>query len=158
VRRAAALAIPKLATDRRAREHLEELLDDSDPIVRMDVVRALSDLGDARSRPALRARAEIDLDARVRRRIREVVRDLGGERKQNEELKDTVERLENEQRELRARLAKLEASTSSAKELPTETKSAPAEGKRKVKSKVNVKATETKRLPKREAKRPRKKG
>ena len=96
--------------------------------------------------------------ARVRRRIREVVRDLGGERKQNEELKDTVERLENEQRELRARLAKLEASTSSAKELPTETKSAPAEGKRKVKSKVNVKATETKRLPKREAKRPRKKG
>ncbi|MCW5832649.1 MAG: HEAT repeat domain-containing protein [Labilithrix sp.] len=109
VRRAAALAIPKLATDRRAREHLEDLLDDADPIVRMDVVRALSDLGDSRSRSALRARAEVDLDARVRRRIREVVRDLGGERKQSEELKDTVERLENEQRELRARLAKLEA-------------------------------------------------
>ena len=109
VRRAAALAIPKLATDRRAREHLEDLLDDADPIVRMDVVRALSDLGDARSRAALRARAEVDLDARVRRRIREVVRDLGGERKINEELKETVERLENEQRDLRARLAKLEA-------------------------------------------------
>ena len=42
VRRAAALAIPKLSTDRRAREHLEELLDDSDPILRIDVVRALS--------------------------------------------------------------------------------------------------------------------
>jgi aminopeptidase N len=115
VRRAAAVAIPKLATDRRAREHLEELLDDADPILRMDVVRALSDLGDARSRPALRARAEVDLDARVRRRIREVVRDLGGERKQNEELKSTVERLENEQRELRARLAKLEASNEKPK-------------------------------------------
>jgi aminopeptidase N len=110
VRRAAAVAIPKLATDRRAREHLEDLLDDADPILRMDVVRALSDLGDARSRSALRARAEVDLDARVRRRIREVVRDLGGERKQNEELKETVERLENEQRDLRARLSKLEAS------------------------------------------------
>lgn len=109
VRRAAALAIPKLATDRRAREHLEDLLDDADPLLRLDTVRALSDLGDARARPSLRARAEIDLDARVRRRIREAVRDLGGERKQHEELKETVERLENEQRELRARLAKLEA-------------------------------------------------
>jgi len=123
VRRAAALAIPKLATDRRAREHLEELLDDADPIVRMDVVRALSDLGDARSRSALRARAEVDLDARVRRRIREVVRDLGGERKQHNELKDTVERLETEQKELRARLAKLEAQTA-----PTSKGKAPPEG------------------------------
>jgi aminopeptidase N len=109
VRRAAALAIPKLATDRRAREHLEDLLDDPDPIVRLDVVRALADLGDARSRAALRARVEVDLDPRVRRRIREALRDLGSERRQNEELKETVERLENEQRELRARLAKLEA-------------------------------------------------
>lgn len=123
IRRAAALAIPKLATDRRAREHLEDLLDDADPIVRMDVVRALADLGDARSRGALRARAEIDLDPRVRRRIREVVRDLGGERKQNDELKSTVERLEGEQRELRARLSKLEAQATpptavSTKKLP----------------------------------------
>ncbi len=115
VRRASAVAIPKLATDRRAREHLEDLLDDADPIVRMDVVRALSDLGDARSRSALRARAEIDLDARVRRRIREVVRDLGGERKQNEELKEAVERLENETKDLRARLGKLEAQKKSSK-------------------------------------------
>lgn len=128
VRRAAALAIPKLATDRRAREHLEDLLDDSDPILRMDVVRALADLGDARSRAALRARNEVDLDARVRRRIREVVRDLGGERKINEELKETVERLENEQRDLRARLAKLEASRPRVKEPKGGAKSkAPAE-------------------------------
>ena len=109
VRRAAALAIPKLATDRRAREHLEDLLDDVDPIVRLDVVRALADLGDARSRGPLRSRAVIELDARVRRRIREAVRDLGGERRQNEDLKEAVERLENETRDLRARLAKLEA-------------------------------------------------
>jgi hypothetical protein len=50
----------------------------------------------------------------VRRRIREVVRDLGGERKQNEELKETVERLENEARDLRARVAKIEASNKPA--------------------------------------------
>ena len=109
VRRAAALAIPKLSTDRRAREHLEDLLDDADPILRIDVVRALSDLGDARSRGSLRARAEVDLDPRVRRRIREVVRDLGGERKQTDQLKEDVEKLQNEQLELRARLSRVEA-------------------------------------------------
>jgi aminopeptidase N len=109
VRRAAALAIPKLSTDRRAREHLEELLDDGDPILRIDVVRALADLGDARSRGALRARAEVDLDPRVRRRIREVLRDLGGERRQTEQVKEELEKLQAEQTELRARVSKLEA-------------------------------------------------
>lgn len=109
VRRAAALAIPKLSTDRRAREHLEDLLDDSDPILRIDVVRALSDLGDARSRGALRARAEVDLDPRVRRRIKEVVRDLGGERKQTDQLKEDVEKLQSEQLDLKSRLSRMEA-------------------------------------------------
>ena len=109
VRRAAALAIPKLSTDRRAREHLEDLLDDSDPILRIDVVRALSDLGDARSRGALRARAEVDLDPRVRRRIKEVVRDLGGERKQTEQLKEDVEKLQTEHLDLKTRLSRMEA-------------------------------------------------
>jgi aminopeptidase N len=109
VRRAAALAIPKLSTDRRAREHLEDLLDDADPILRIDVVRALSDLGDARSRGALRARAEVDLDARVRRRIKEVVRDLGGERKQTEQLKEDVEKLQTEHLDLKTRLSRMEA-------------------------------------------------
>ena len=47
------------------------------PILRIDVVRALGELGDTKARPALRERLEVDLDARVRRRIREVLRDLG---------------------------------------------------------------------------------
>ena len=109
MRRAAALAIPKLSTDRRAREHLEELLEDADPIVRIDVVLALADLGDARSRGPLRARAEVDLDPRVRRHIREVVRDLGGERKLTDQLKGDVERLQAEHLELKARLGRIEA-------------------------------------------------
>jgi len=112
VRRAAALAIPKLSTDRRAREHLEELLDDADPIVRIDVVLALADLGDARSRGPLRARGEVDLDPRVRRRIREVVRDLGGERKITDQLKGDVERLQAEHLELKSRLSRVEARVS----------------------------------------------
>ena len=130
VRRAAALAIPKLSTDRRAREHLEELLDDSDPILRIDVVRALSDLGDARSRSALRTRSEVDLDPRVRRRIREVVRDLGGERKQTDQLKEDVEKLQTEHLDLRSRLSRLEArlkeSTSAAIPAATRSKKAPS--------------------------------
>ena len=124
VRRAAALAIPKLSTDRRAREHLEDLLDDPDPILRIDVVRALSDLGDARSRGSLRARAEVDLDPRVRRRIREVVRDLGGERKLADQLKEDVERLQTEQLEMKARLSRLEASAKGKSLLPAATATA----------------------------------
>ena len=41
-------------------------------ILRIDVVRALGEIGDTKARAALRERLEIDLDARVRRRIREV--------------------------------------------------------------------------------------
>ena len=103
------MAIPKLATDRKAREHLEELLDDVDSILRLDIARALLELGDARSRGPLRARAEIELDPRVRRRIKEAVRDLGADRKHQKPLEDALERLETEQKDLRARLAKLEA-------------------------------------------------
>ncbi len=125
VRRAATLAIPKIATDRRAREQLEELLDDDDPILRMDVVRALTDLGDARSRSALRSRLEVDLDARVRRRIRESLRDLGAAPKREEQLKDDVEKLQNDHADLKARVAKIEAASAVTKKEGTKTKSAP---------------------------------
>ena len=109
VRRAAAVAIPKLSSDRRAREHLEELLDDADPIMRMDVVRALTDLNDARSRNALRTRLDVDLDARVRRRLKETLGVLGTERKRDEQIKDDVEKLLYDHADLKARVAKMEA-------------------------------------------------
>ncbi len=108
-RRAAAMALPKLASDRKAREALEQLLEDSDPLLRIDVVRALGELGDAKARPALRDRLETDLDARVRRRIREVIRDLGEPRRAAEPLRDELEKLQSEHAELRTRMAKLEA-------------------------------------------------
>jgi aminopeptidase N len=108
-RRAAILALPKLMADRKGREALEELLDDADPHLRIDAVRALVDLGDARARPALRARLEVDLDARVRRRLREALRDLGGDGKRaSDQLRDDFEKLQNEHTELKTRLAVLE--------------------------------------------------
>jgi aminopeptidase N len=74
------------------------------------VARALSDLGDVKARGALRERLDTDLDARVRRRIRETLRDLGGEGKRAmEPLREELEKLQGEHGDLRARMAKLEA-------------------------------------------------
>ena len=101
VRRAAALAIPKLSTDR---ERASTSRSSSTTPIRSSASTSSarsSDLGDARSRGALRARAEVDLDPRVRRRIREVVRDLGGERKQTDQLKEDVEKLQSEQLDMK---------------------------------------------------------
>ncbi|MFO0756531.1 MAG: M1 family aminopeptidase [Byssovorax sp.] len=116
-RRAAILALPKLSTDRKARETLEDLLDSDNPYVRVDVVRALSELGDAKSRGALHRQLERDLDGRVRRRIREVLRDLGGAgKRETDRLKDELEALRTEHSELKARLGKLEALVSPPEE------------------------------------------
>jgi aminopeptidase N len=115
-RRAAILALPKLATDRRTRELLEDLLDSSDPYLRVDVVRALAELGDPKARGALQQRLDRDLDGRVRRRIREVLRDLAGPgRKDTAQLRDELEALRAEHADLRARLGKLEAMTTAPK-------------------------------------------
>jgi aminopeptidase N len=107
-RRAAIMALPKLSSDRRTRETLELLLDDPDPILRIDVVRALGEVGDTKARPALRERLEIDLDARVRRRIREILRDLSEPRRAADALRDDLEKLQTEHADLKVRLAKLE--------------------------------------------------
>ncbi len=108
-RRAAIMALPKLASDRKTRESLEALLDDADPVLRIDVVRALGEIGDGKARPALRDRLDVDLDARVRRRIREVVRDIGEPRRMADGLREELDRLQGEHQELKVRLAKLEA-------------------------------------------------
>jgi aminopeptidase N len=109
-RRSAIMALPKLAADRKTRELLEDLLEDADPHLRIEAVRALVDLGDPRARGALRARLEIDLDPRVRRRVREALRDLGGETKRaHDQLREDFEKLSGEHTELKARVSALEA-------------------------------------------------
>jgi len=109
-RQASIMAVPKLMSDRRGREALEDLLDDRDPHLRVDVVRALAEYGDVKARGALRARLAVDLDPRVRRRLKEVLRDLGGEgKKAVEQLREELDRTLNEQAELKGRVAQLEA-------------------------------------------------
>ena len=109
-RRAAILALPKLAQDKRVRDVLEDLLDDNDPLLRLDVARALAELGDAKSVAALRARLEVETDARARRRMREAVRDLTQDgRRGAQASREELEKLEGEHAELKARLAAIES-------------------------------------------------
>jgi len=103
------MALPKLSTDRKVREALEELLDQADPYLKVDVVRALLEIGDVKSRGALGKQLERELDGRVRRRIREVLRDLGAAgKKETERLREELDSLRGEHASLKARLAKLE--------------------------------------------------
>ncbi len=66
-------------------------------------------MADTKARPALRERLEVDLDARVRRRIREVLRDLAEPRRAAEAVREELEKLQGEHADLKVRLAKLEA-------------------------------------------------
>ena len=128
-RRAAIMALPKISGDRKTRETLEDLLDGTDPYLRVDVVRALVDLGDAKSRGALQRQFERELDGRVRRRIREALRDIGAAGKRDaDRLRDDFEALRTEYTELKARLGKLEATVSPPKEGDS-AKSASPDGK-----------------------------
>lgn len=110
VRRAAILALPKASAGRKTRDVLEHLLGDSDPHLRIDVARALLELGDTHARSALQERLTVDLDPRVRRRIREVLRDLGGDgKKAHAELRDELEKLRAELARTTAKVAELSA-------------------------------------------------
>lgn len=109
-RRSAIMAISKLAEGRKARETLEDMLDGADPYLRVDVVRSLGELGDPKSRGALHRQLDREIDGRVRRRIREVLRDLGGiGKRESDRLKDELEALRGEHAELKSRVGKLEA-------------------------------------------------
>jgi aminopeptidase N len=108
-RRAAVHALASLGEGRKTREQLEDLLDDKDPHFKIDVVSALTTLGDAKSRGAMRKALDRELDGRVARRIREALREMtdapGTEKKR---LNDELESVRDELTELKNRLAKLE--------------------------------------------------
>jgi aminopeptidase N len=109
-RRAAVRALASLGEGRKTREQLEDLLDDPDPHFKIDVITALSSLGDVKSRGPLRRALDGELDGRVSRRLREALRDMadapGQEKKR---VNDELESVKDELAELKQRLAKLEA-------------------------------------------------
>ena len=115
-RRAAILALPRLGADRKTREALEDLLDTRDPHVRVDVIRALSDLGDIKSRGAMQRALDRELDGRVRRRLREALRDhAGAGRREVDRLRDELDTLRRDHHDLKARIAKLEGTAGAPK-------------------------------------------
>jgi aminopeptidase N len=135
MRRAAILALPKIDESRKTREALEELLGDADPHLRIDVARALGEIGDTKSRGPLRERLELDLDPRVRRRLRETLRDLGGDSKKVvDQMKEDLEKLQSEHASLRTRVALLEA-RAPAKDDGGASKAAPVKRATKAKAK-----------------------
>ena len=103
----AVAALAKLGEGARVRDHLEGLLDDSDPFLRLAVADAVQTLDDPKAAGALRNRLERELDSRVTRRIREVLRDIGkGDAAERRRLKDEVEELRREVSELKLRVGK----------------------------------------------------
>ena len=103
-RRAAANALAQLMRGRRdreardVRERIELLLADPDFRVQAAAIEALAVIGDPAAIPALRRMTERELDGRLRRRGKEVIRDLG----EGAPLADDVRRLRDEVGELRA--------------------------------------------------------
>src|SRR4029079_10760394 len=97
-----------LGEGRKTREQLEDLLDDKDPHFKIDVVSALTSLGDGKSRGAMRRALDRELDGRVSRRLREALRDLGDSPTQDKKrLNDELESVRDELTELKNRLGKL---------------------------------------------------
>lgn len=136
-RRAAIMALPKLSTDRKVREALEDLLDQADPYLKVDVVRALLEVGDVKSRGALGRQLDRELDGRVRRRIREALRDLGAAgKKETERLREELDGLRGEHASMKARLAKLEELVS-----PKKNASGPNESSKEDKSEAEEKSS-----------------
>jgi aminopeptidase N len=103
-RRAAAGALAHLMRGRRdreardVRERIELLLQDRDFRVQAAAVEALNVIGDPAAIPALQRMVDRELDGRLRRRGKEVIRDLG----EGAPLAEDVRRLRDEVGELRA--------------------------------------------------------
>jgi aminopeptidase N len=119
-RRAAIAAMADLARGRRdraereVRERIEELLRDPDFRVKQAAVEALGALGDPESVPALRDMVDRELDGRLRRRAREIVRDIGEARAPAAEvasLRDELEKLRGETARLRERVDRMDAAS-----------------------------------------------
>ena len=111
-RRAAADALGRLGEGKpEIRAALVDLLDDPDFRMRNSVVNALAWLNDARAVGPLETQLERELDGRVKRRIKEVVRDLreGARREETiAKLREELDKLRGDHAKLQERFDKLE--------------------------------------------------
>jgi aminopeptidase N len=117
-RRAALAALADLTRGRRdrsereARELLEERLRDRDYRIQFAALEALAVLGDPASIGALRDLVARELDGRLRRRGREILRDISEGRSPAAEiaaLRDELDRLRGDSARMRERLDRMEA-------------------------------------------------
>jgi len=124
-RRAALAAAAQLARGRtdgpaqQLREHAEELLRDPDFRVQGAAIEALGTIGDPASVPALRATIERELDGRLIRRSKEVIRDIAEGRSHNQQLatlRDEIDQMRTDATAMRERLDKLELALEQASE------------------------------------------
>jgi aminopeptidase N len=116
-RRAAASALARMVRGRRdrfeteARERIEELLWDPDFRMQGAAIEALAVIGDPGAIAELERLVRRDLDGRLRRRAREVIRDLEEGRAHEEQisaLRDQLERARDELAQLRERIDRVE--------------------------------------------------
>jgi aminopeptidase N len=122
----------------RVRERIEELLEDRDFRVQSSALEGLAVLGDAAAAAAIEHMAERELDGRLRRRSREVVRDLRDRASTADELvklRDEIADLKSSTASMRERLDKLEARTS-AKQAEKEARKAEKAARRAKKKKA----------------------
>ncbi|HEY4823032.1 MAG TPA: M1 family aminopeptidase, partial [Candidatus Bathyarchaeia archaeon] len=112
-REAAAKALGKLGEGKpEVTDHLVHLLDDPWFRVRLEAAVALGELLDAKAVGALERLIERELDGRVKRRAREAIRKIQAGREASDEfrhLRDDVDKLREENRQLKERLEKIEA-------------------------------------------------
>ncbi len=116
-RRAALDAMAELVSGRtdqaarRTREHVEDLLRDRSFRVQYGAIQALETIGDPAASGSLRDLADRTIDGRLRRRAREVIRDLNDANRhadQLQSLRDELDKLRTDLQKLQARTTKLE--------------------------------------------------
>ncbi len=112
-RTAATQALGKLGEEKpEVTEHLIRLLDDPWFRVRIEAANSLGDLLETKALDPLNLLVEKELDGRVKRRAREAIRKIQSGREASDEfrlLRDDVDKLREENRQLRERLERIEA-------------------------------------------------
>lgn len=108
-RRAAIAALGRIGEGRKVREHLERLLRDRDPHVRISVVKALGDLSDSRAQGALQELLDGEPDGRVRSAVQTALARLATDKREALiSAKRQLGALEGELRSMKVRLSRLE--------------------------------------------------